>query len=163
MKLQSLIATCEYDAQSDSILRDQIVIDVADNKTREKLFDPQLTLTKVFDILRACKTSSLIAEQMSAETVNRLTLDKIKPGKSVLGKSGHGNDMRSSTEFNKPEQDDKSKPSRTPTHVTNCRWCGSRHVKGRCPAFGKHRLKCGKSNHFEKVCNFENVAERDHS
>ncbi len=53
MELQSLIATCEYDAQLDFILRVQIVIGVADNKTREKLlFDPQLTLDKAVDILR---------------------------------------------------------------------------------------------------------------
>jgi hypothetical protein len=47
LELQSLIASCEYDAQRDSILRDKIVIGVADNKTTEKLlFDPQLTLAK---------------------------------------------------------------------------------------------------------------------
>lgn len=41
LELQSLIATCEYDTQRDSILRDQIVIDVEDIKTREKFFfDP---------------------------------------------------------------------------------------------------------------------------
>jgi hypothetical protein len=41
LELQSLIATCEYDTQRDSILRDQIVIGVSDIKTREKLlFDP---------------------------------------------------------------------------------------------------------------------------
>ena len=33
LELQSLIATCDYSIQRDSILRDQIVIGVADNKT----------------------------------------------------------------------------------------------------------------------------------
>ena len=76
LELQALIASFEYDAQRDSILIDQIVIGVADNKTREKLlFDPQLTLAKAIDILRARETSSSIAEQMSAEVVNKLTLD----------------------------------------------------------------------------------------
>ena len=115
LELQSLIATCEYDAQRDSILRDQIVIGVADNKTREKLlFDPQLTLAKAIDILRACETSSSIAGQMSAEAIDRLTLDKFKLGKTVTGKSGHGGDRRSSTEFNKPEQEDKYRHSKHP-------------------------------------------------
>ena len=39
------------------ILRDQIVFGVADMKTREKLlFDPQLSLNKAIEILRACET-----------------------------------------------------------------------------------------------------------
>ena len=157
-----MIATCEYDTQRDSILRDQIVIGVADNKTREKLlFDPQLTLAKAIDILRACETSSSTAELMSAEAINRLTLDKFKSGKPALSKSGHGGDRRSSTEVNKSEQDDKFRPSRTPTLITSCKWCGGSHFKGRCPAFGKQCSKCGKSNHFEKVCNSENVASLD--
>jgi hypothetical protein len=64
LELQSLIATCEYNTQRDSILRDQIVIGVADIQTREKLlFDPQLTLAKAVEILRACETSSSIAEK----------------------------------------------------------------------------------------------------
>ena len=47
LELQFLVATCEYDTQRDSIRRDQIVIGVADMKTREMLlFDPQLSLNK---------------------------------------------------------------------------------------------------------------------
>jgi hypothetical protein len=122
LELQSLIATCEYDAQRESILRDQIVIGVADNKTREKLlFDPQLTLAKAIDILRACETSSSIAEQMSTEAINRLTLDKYKSGKPVIVKSGYGGDRRSSTEVNKPEQEDKYRHSKTSTMITSCK------------------------------------------
>jgi hypothetical protein len=91
-----LVGTSVFDRQRDSILRDQIVIGVADKKTREKLlFDPQLSLAKAIDLLRACETSSSIAEPMSAEAMNRLTLNKFKLGKPALGKSGHGGDHRS--------------------------------------------------------------------
>jgi hypothetical protein len=52
--------SCEtflLDTQRDSILRDQIGIDVAYVKTREKLlFYPQLTLNKAVEIVRACET-----------------------------------------------------------------------------------------------------------
>jgi hypothetical protein len=64
-ELQSLMATCEYDVQRDSIPHNQIFIVVADNTAREKLlFDPQLTLAKAIVILRACETSSWITKQM---------------------------------------------------------------------------------------------------
>ena len=33
-----------------------------------------------------------------------------------------------------------------------CMYCGSRHVKGRCPAFGKTCKKCLRKNHFAAVC-----------
>jgi hypothetical protein len=153
LELQSLIATCEYNTQRDSILRDQIVIGVADIQTREKLlFDPQLTLAKAVEILRACETSSSIAEKMSAEAVNRLTLEKFKQSKP----SGHGqSDRRGSA--------DKSEHRGSGGQITNCKWCGGSHARRRCPAYGKQCTKCGKPNHFEKVCNNEeNVASMDH-
>ena len=33
-----------------------------------------------------------------------------------------------------------------------CGWCGETHPQGQCPAFGKYCDKCGKRNHFAKVC-----------
>ena len=51
-----------------------------------------------------------------------------------------------------------------------CKYCGSLHDKGRCPAFGKLCKKCEKRNHFAKVCmskqakradNIDNESERD--
>ena len=52
----------------------------------------------------------------------------------------------------------------------DCKYCGSQHDKGRCPAFGKLCQKCEKR--FAKVCmskqakrvdNIENESERDSS
>lgn len=36
--------------------------------------------------------------------------------------------------------------------VPNCSFCGSSHISGRCPAYGKDCAKCKKKNHFAKVC-----------
>ena len=53
-----------------------------------------------------------------------------------------------------------------------CKYCGSQHDKGRCPAFGKLCKKCRKCNHFAKVCrskqakrveNIDKESERDSS
>ena len=33
-----------------------------------------------------------------------------------------------------------------------CQFCGYRHKRGRCPAFGKNCNVCHKQNHFAKVC-----------
>jgi len=36
--------------------------------------------------------------------------------------------------------------------INNCHSCGSSHRRRHCPAYGKSCNKCGKSNHFAKVC-----------
>ena len=33
-----------------------------------------------------------------------------------------------------------------------CQFCGYRHKRGRCPAFGKTCNVCHKQNHFARVC-----------
>ena len=125
---------------------------MANVKTREKLlFDPQLTLGKAVEIIRACETSSSIAEKMSAEAVNRLTLEKFKQSKP----SGHGQSSRR-------DSADKSGQRKSVEQITNCRWCGGSHSRRNYPAYGKQCTKCGKPNHFEKVWDSgENVASID--
>ena len=137
LDLQSLISSCEYSTQRDSILRDQIVIGVADNKTREKLlFDTDLTLKKAIDMVRACEASTTLADQMNAEAVNRLSIDKSK------------------SKVNQAASQQKSQQSRDQVDNTikNCHYCGETHLKGKCPAFGKKCDNCGRKNHAAKVC-----------
>ncbi|KAK4013936.1 hypothetical protein OUZ56_026484 [Daphnia magna] len=103
---RSLIATCEYDAQRDSILRDQIVIGFADVKTHEiLLFDPQLTLKTAIEIFRACESSSAIADKMTSEAIKRLTLEKFKSSRpSGYSKTGQFGVRRGSAESQTSEQ-----------------------------------------------------------
>lgn len=98
--------------------------------------------------MKNCCSTRSIAEKMAAEAVNRLTLEKFKQSNPL----GDGqSDRRGSA--------DKSEHRKSVGQVTNCKWCGDRHAKRSCPAYGKQCTKCGKPNHFEKVCsNGENVA-----
>ena len=36
--------------------------------------------------------------------------------------------------------------------AATCRYCGTKHSRGKCPAYGKQCLKCSKRNHFASVC-----------
>ena len=38
------------------------------------------------------------------------------------------------------------------TRRGNCKYCGSNHQRGACPAFGQRCNNCGRQNHFAKVC-----------
>ncbi len=133
LELQSLIATCDFGTQRDSILRDFLTIGVADNKTREKmLYEPLLTLEKAIEIMRACETSTLLADQMKTEAVNA-TQHKSQSNSSQGTSSG-------------------SQERQESYEIKNCRFCGESHKKGKCPAYGKECAKCGRKNHLEKVC-----------
>ena len=43
-------------------------------------------------------------------------------------------------------------PAPAPRKITNCKYCGYDHIKGKCPAYGQACRKCGQKNHFMKVC-----------
>lgn len=52
-----------------------------------------------------------------------------------------------------PERKRRRSPQRLPTGTNKCSGCGLTHVKGqKCLAIGKKCLKCGKMNHYARVC-----------
>lgn len=55
----------------------------------------------------------------------------------------HESSMHSVYDKNKTQQNSK------------CQYCGGKHEKGKCPAFGKECKNCRKRNHFEKVCRYK--------
>ncbi|KAI9552567.1 hypothetical protein GHT06_020422 [Daphnia sinensis] len=80
--LRGMAKGCNYGASVESVLRDQVVLGVADSQTREKLlFEKTLTLAKACDIVRSCEASRAQLSQMSTDlptrrlddSVNRLT------------------------------------------------------------------------------------------
>ena len=75
--LRVMLKTCDYcNACSDSVLRDQIVVGVASNKTRQELLkDSKLTLKTCIDTCKALETAStcciaLGANDLSVNTVH---------------------------------------------------------------------------------------------
>lgn len=48
-------------------------------------------------------------------------------------------------------------PLPAPRKVTDCRFCGFDHMKGKCPAFGKDCGACGGKNHFRSKCTKKEV------
>ncbi|KAH7984105.1 hypothetical protein HPB52_017076 [Rhipicephalus sanguineus] len=53
----------------------------------------------------------------------------------------------------KGRNNDEDKPTASPTKATiKCGYCGTKHAKGSCPAYGKKCKKCNKVGHFAMVC-----------
>ena len=75
IELRTLIKSCGYGVGADSVLRDQIVLGVADPLVREKLlFEKDLLLIKACDIVRACESSKAQLTQFGGAQVCQIRL-----------------------------------------------------------------------------------------
>uniref|UniRef100_A0A8B9JE72 ribonuclease H n=1 Tax=Astyanax mexicanus TaxID=7994 RepID=A0A8B9JE72_ASTMX len=129
-RLREKAATCEYGELKDDLIRDKIVLGIADENTRRRLLrERQLTLNSAID---TCRMAELTNQRLKSMIQDAPPLDCV-------------NAMR---------QQSTKQPSPTDTVPIQCRYCGSNHRAGRehCPAFGKQCKACGTSNHFARVC-----------
>ena len=68
ISLRGLVKTCNYGTSVDSVLRDQIVLGVADSLVREKLlYEKNLSLDKACEIVRACESSKAQLSQIATK------------------------------------------------------------------------------------------------
>ena len=124
IKLRKLASTCSYGALHDEMLRDCIVVGVADNHIRSRLLrEADLTLQRAMDVCKTSERAALHQQLMEAGEVE--TTHYVKNKKHAKGKSKATN---------------------------KCIYCGLEHEKGKCAAYGKTCSKCGKQNHFAEVC-----------
>ena len=137
LALKGLIASCNYDTQRDSLLRDQIVVGIIDSDTREQLLSQStLDLKKAVEICRARESARNYAVQMQSNTETNQTQMQVNWLSANRGASGF----------------QKTKNPRDNGNVGPCRFCGGQHSRGKCPAYGKSCAKCGLFNHYAKVC-----------
>ena len=128
-RLRKLAATCEYGVPLDEMLRDRIVIGIADNQIWARLLrESKLTLRKALEICRSSKQANLHLQQVDSGSE---TTHCVKS----RGKQG----------MTKPK-------SQTTAFICNCLFCGTSHNRGRCPAYGATCAKCYKKNHRTEQC-----------
>lgn len=90
---------------------------------------------------------------MASEAVNRLTMNKSDQSSQSRQAGGHSKRGPKGTYKDKGCEGKPSRNSHQGTAIINdCKWCGSSHPKGKCPAYGKTCSNCGKTNHFVKAC-----------
>ena len=155
--LRTLVKSCNYGVGVDSVLRDQIVLGVADPLVREKLlFEKDLLLVKACEIVRACESSRA-----------QLTQFAVAP---PLVDSAHALQSHSNHRTKKPSQPSSS--SRPPPNSTQhadqrssssavpptgqqyfqCAGCGRRHKQNQCRAANIRCHGCGLLGHFVGRC-----------
>ena len=130
-ELKQLAKTCNFcECLKESLIRDRIVLGIADTATRKVLLQKKdLKLETAIDI---CRSSEVTASQMQ-----------------VIGddSSVHRVEMFQ-------ERKHAKKPSRTTDVLIRCKFCARSHRRRKedCPAYGKTCNKCGDQNHFSPCC-----------
>ena len=129
---------CEFGRHEDDMIRDKLVFSINDARLKERLLrDNALTLQKAIDI---CRSAELAKTQMQAMQTPHVIQEAAV---DILKKS----ERRSHTSsWNKSKLNDKKKATSV------CPKCGNKHEPRQCPAYGVACHKCGKNNHFSKMC-----------
>lgn len=133
--LRTLAKSCNFcQCLHDSLIRDRIVFGVKEPALRKKLLqERQLTLEKTIDM---CKSGETTAQHLK-DLATAMDPNEI-----------HALKHRNKRKPRLPEDPRDSKGGK------KCKYCGGNHVlkREKCPAYGKTCGKCGKSNHFARVC-----------
>ena len=152
-RLKEAAMRCSFDDDQEEI-KHQIIFGCRSDKLRRKgLRDDTVNLQTLLEAERAYEKAENQAEIIEKkEAVNRIS----KPGKYSQRKRAD-------------EAEERKDKKTTETAVPNdnrCFNCGGKfpHKGGRtkCPAYKKTCRKCGKPNHFEKVCRAQinNLAQK---
>ena len=122
---------CEFGALKDSLIRDQIVVGINDPKLRERLLrEKDLSLEKAIKFCRITEQSkeqSKVFDALTGQTCSVETVKKTSP----------------TVETEKTEDWRK---------IAKCKFCGSAHNGGNCPAYGVKCYKCHGRNHYARCC-----------
>ena len=137
--LRTIARNCAHeDITPDEIIRDRLVLGLNDDKMRERLLRiTDLSLEKAIDICKAAEETSAQLQVMHGDMKNV----------SVVKKRQNRNQPKRTSHVNTP----KPRPP-TDSDSYECKYCGRRHGKRDCPAFGQICHQCNGRNYFKSCC-----------
>ena len=147
--------TCNFENQLDSMIRDQIVFGTNSKAVREKLLrQSDLTLDKTIKVglahelaqsqLRVFECESMMAGPAQNPSYSNSDVNAVTGAQK---KTSYQNRWKGPGKWQPgPRLPAKQQPQ------SDCKWCGTVHQYGRCPAYGRTCDKCYRQNHFASVC-----------
>ena len=129
-RLREIAKKCEFNDEDDAI-RDHLIKTMNTNRIRVKTIRNNWTLSQILD-------EAAVEEESTAQAHE---IDK---------------KLHDATEFQKIKQVTKDKRDRSVT----CYRCGSKHARGNCKAYGAKCFKCGKRNHYTRMCRSTDSKDR---
>ena len=134
---------CNFKELEDNLKRDRIVLGVLSKATRKRLLVADKLTNKLCILVHICRGDERMESQMTS----------LSPANTPPNDM-HGVTSRSAT-TNQRCQANNVRAS----GVITCKYCGRDHArkKEKCPAWGEQSSKCGRSNHFTKMCQSKNT------
>ena len=139
-----------YHDLTNEFVRDRLMVGLRNENTRARLMrEKDISLETAAEIARTAEA----AKKQLQQTARNQSVHGVQQYKKG-----------SQTNWEKRFKDDKkdanaNRGSGSDRVETQCKYCGGKHEKRNCPAYGKTCRKCGKKNHFEKVCRANNISE----
>ncbi|XP_038063161.1 uncharacterized protein LOC119733867 [Patiria miniata] len=129
-RLRQQAVKCDF-SDIDRELKTQIIEGCTSKHLRRKSLEKDRNLTELLELARSLSLSESRAHDVEADGSQTAVNKVAKPKRN----------------FKKPTRHDTKPPKRT------CFYCGGSYPhKNQCPAKGHECSKCGKQDHFEKVC-----------
>ena len=146
--LQMLAMPCAF-KDSDERIRDQFVQGINDEAMQNKMLEEIKDETTATELCNLCKRIESVRSQqglLRGDTVDSVTSDQRSRSRGRgRGRGGRGRGAARG----RGRRNSRSK-SRDPTQ--GCDYCGRKHERKQCPAWGQTCNTCGKRNHFSNVC-----------
>jgi len=142
--LRTLAKTCNFGVLNDNLIRDRIVLGLADDSTRKKLLsEPKLTLDKCINICRANETTTKQFKEITSDEISAINYRSQKAtGSPRRSASRNTGSVSAQSQANQP--------------IIQCKFCMKSHPRKKelCAAWGKFCNNCGAQNHFagSSVC-----------
>ena len=135
IRLKRLAESCAFSNLQDEMVRDRLVLGCQDHEARARLFrERECTLTRAIEILRVSEVTRQQLKHISDEITDAQSVNAVKP------------------QYMSDQSQPKVSLQQQATTGKPCLYCGRKHERSNCPAFGKQCHNCGKLNHFKSVC-----------
>ena len=139
-----------YHDLTNEFVRDRLMVGLSNESTRARLMrEKDITLEAAAEIARTAEAAKKQLQQ-TARNQSVHGVQQYKRGSQTNWKERFKDDKKDAN-ANRGSGSDRVE--------TQCKYCGGKHEKRNCPAYGKTCRKCGKKNHFEKVCRANNISE----
>lgn len=126
-RIEKAAELCKFDTLSKAIMiRDRAILGTKDRTMLKRMFEKEETTLTLEQVKLAGKASESTSKFLSeVESSGSSTVKKIQA----------------------PEKYRQSEAK-----AKLCNYCGDKHERGKCPAYGKMCSNCKRKNHFAKVC-----------
>ena len=138
-RLKNKAEDCSF-TEKENMIRDRIVFGCYNEKCREKLINEgeKLTMDKAIQIVQNYEYCQKQLKSMTSSGASGSNVDAVNRRKTNAGEGA------------RPKSLQPNKGQRQ--QYKQCGNCGTKHEKKKCPAYGKTCYKCGKNNHYQKLC-----------